>query len=266
MSKEKPPETRSIEIAKIKIEDQKLRRDPTDDDVVELSVDIASHGMMQPVGVTPLPDGFYQLRWGGRRLAAHQRLRQPTIWARIYEPDDESVKTTALRENIQRLNISLQEEIDGVLYLNEKENKSPDQISTILGKGRQWVLRRMAIPQLPQEVKEALIEGRISLGAAEEISRCPDEGSRRYIISQTIQANYTVHEVRDIVKAVAEAASNQEEIETAVQAGLNATPAPEPQLICNNCGIQRPISKLQMTIIRCCAEGCEPLLKTEQLQ
>jgi len=238
-----------IPVRQIDIAEQRMRYDDNDPGIPELAMDIAQHKLMQPIGVSETPNGRYQLRWGGRRLAAHKKAGLSTIWAHIYEAGDESVKATALRENIQRLNLTLQEEVDAVIYFNETEGKSPSQICDLLSKGRTWVDRRLTLPNLPKEVQEAVLGDRISLGAAEEISRLDNEGDRRYLISQAIQSGLTIADVRELAQALQKAREQTEGMEEAIAIGVQTRPI-EPQLPCNRCGVMTKASELQVLIVR----------------
>lgn len=211
-----------IALSKILIEDQTLRYDPEDDSIIELGSDIVAHGLLQPIGVRHRKDGHYQLLWGGRRLAAHRRLGRDTILAHVYEGSDAPVKAIALIENLQRVNLSLGEECEGVRYLNEEEKKSPDQISALLSKSRSWVMRRLALPNLPPEIRGPVLDGRLSIGSGEKISLIPDAGARAYLATQAIQCGWSESDCRTAVETYLATPNLQESVE----AGQAASEAP----------------------------------------
>lgn len=234
--------------------EQLIRHDPLDEDVVDLAMDIQRNGLMQPIGVTPTDASRYQLRWGGRRLAAHRHLRRATIPARITYANPDQIRSTAIRENVLRRQLTLEEECDAVLTLAEVERLSPEEISSHLSRSRAWVLRRMAIPQLPIELRESLLHGRISLGAAEIIALLEDPGARAYALQQCRATDLTIPEIRTLVQAL-QAAPNQDE---AVDAGVAVAIANQQpntiHLACNACGRVRPIAEI--AVVRVCADGC----------
>lgn len=244
-----------IEVSRIQVGEQQLRYDPEDDMIIELAADIARRGLLQPIGVSPMGDGSFQLLWGSRRLAAFVRLRRDRIPAQIVSEREDSVKTYALVENIQRQNLTLGEEVDAVVWLHDHEHLSVDQIATRLSKSRAWVLRRLAIPQMPAEIAAPLLEGEISLAAAEEIARVQDEGLRRYILSNTLQNKYTVEQVRTLVQA---AQALPENFSDAVEAGASVARQTERVGVvmhCALCGAMRDVQDLQ--IVRVCREQCQ---------
>jgi ParB/RepB/Spo0J family partition protein len=185
MAHSQPP-TREIEIGLIDVGDQQIRETPEDESIGELAESIASKGLLQPIGVTPKEDGRYQLRWGHRRLLAHQRLGKAKIRATVYDGDEKSLKGLALVENLHRTQMTMRDEVEAVGYLNESEGKSVEQIATILNKGRSWVLNRLMIPTLPDFLSEPLLAGDLPVSHLEIISKVPDEGARRYLAAQCV--------------------------------------------------------------------------------
>lgn len=243
-----------INIDDIVIDEQGLREDPNDEAIVELAQDIRKRGLLQPIGVSRRPDGKYQLRWGGRRLAAHKRLGRKKIEARIYEMPDESVKATALVENIQRVNLSLKEECDAVTYLHQHEGRSPDSIANLLSKSRAWVMRRLTIPNLPQEVAAAVLDGSIPISVGEELAKVEDEGARNYILSTAIYAKYSLSEVRAAIEAYRQTIAMEDAVESGLQESQRIEQRGERLERCAACGAMRPIQQLH--IIKVCYDGC----------
>lgn len=245
-----------VALSKIVIEDQTLRYDPEDDSIIELGSDIVAHGLLQPIGVRQRDDGHYQLLWGGRRLAAHRRLGRDTILAHVYEGSDAPVKAIALIENLQRVNLSLAEECEGVRFLNEEEKKSPDQISALLSKSRSWVMRRLALPNLPPEIRGPVLDGRLSIGSGEKISLVPDAGARAYLATQAIQCGWSESDCRTAVETYLAAPNLQESVE-AGQAASEA--APVGQRVgkeCAACGRWEELKNLTNVWIH--SGGCPP--------
>src|SRR5574337_456691 len=104
-----------VELALIDVEAQLIRHSVDEDDgILELAASIARRGLLQPIGVTPRGDGRFQLRWSDRRRRSCISLGGSTILARIVPMDADGVKGTAILENIQRKQLTLQEEVDAV--------------------------------------------------------------------------------------------------------------------------------------------------------
>ncbi len=250
-----PDETlRYLDLDLIDIGDQLLRDDPDDDSIIELASSIQRDGLHQPIGVRPAANGRFELLWGCRRLHAHRRLRYHTILARVRDVSDEQVKAVAIVENIQRLDMTLTEECRAVHHLHHQSQLSPEQIAAVIGKSRAWVMQRLAIPNLPPDVREPLLSGSISLGIAEAVSLLAEEGARAFILSQAQASKLTIPQVRAMVRTYQETP----DIQAAVAAGVAAAQSgvtPQPILMqCAACGIAKPLD--QLTLIRVCANSC----------
>lgn len=240
----------------IRIEDQMLRHNPEDDGIIELAQDIAQKGLLQPIGVRLLDGGGYQLLWGGRRFAAHKRLNKATIWAHVWGDSEIPVKALALVENLQRVNLSLVEEVEAVNYLHNDEQKSPDQISSLLSKGRSWVMRRLAIPNLPPELRAPVLEGDVAVGVAEEIAIVPHDGFRKFLLSQAMALRWTIVQTRTACQTYIQAIEDGNTAETAKQIALEPHPPSAIFLTCAQCGGLKPEDAL--ALIRVCLGGCNP--------
>jgi len=247
-------ELRELPITSIDQGEQLIRSDQFDDALQELAADIATHGLLQPIGVTAAAGGRYQLLWGGRRIAAYRILRRTTILARVYDRGDADIKALALVENLQRRNMTLAEECDAVHHLHVTQNRSPEQIASALSKGRDWVLRRLAVRSLPDDIAQPLLEGLLTLGAAEKLALLEDLGARTYARSLALRERLSVSQVDEIVKALL---SDPAPPDPAHGHHLNPEQPithPEPLVTCPAC--QRNVPLSQTVTVRICAEPC----------
>lgn len=236
--------------------DQLIRADQNDDEILELAADIARNGLLQPIGVRPTDDGRWQLLYGARRLLAHRTLRRATIPAVIHPQDSGPIRAIAARENMLRRQLSLAEECHVVAQLHHEDEKSPDQIAAVIGRSRSWVLRRLAIPNLPADLREPLLEGDLSVGHAETLSLLTDDGLRRYALTQVRASKLSLADTRGMVEALRADPS----VADAIAAGIAQATAPrEPMKLlspCESCGTPQPIHTLR--IVRLCDRCCTP--------
>lgn len=246
----------AIPLALIDIGDQQLRHDPHDDSITELALDIQRHGLLQPIGVRPAAAGRYQLLWGSRRLAAHIRLRLTHIPATIYTNPDHTTRELALVENLQRQQLSLEEECAAVAHLHLTEQRSPDQVAAALGKSRAWVLRRLAIPNLPADLRPHVYDASISIGAAEELAALDDESTRRQLTAEAVQAGWSIHQTRIAVQIYLEAARASDPATHAQLPPRDLLPTLTLHVPCALCHQLRDTR--DTTLIRICNDGCPP--------
>ena len=246
--------TLEIEIRLIDIGEQQVRETPDDDSIGELAESIAAKGLLQPIGVTNGKEGRYQLRWGHRRVLAHQRLNKPTIKATVYDGDEKSIKGLALVENLHRAQMTMAEEVETVRYLTEEEGKTIEQISAITNKSRAWVLNRLMVPDLPDFMAEPLLAGHLPLSHIEIISRVPDPGAQRYLVAQCLQNTWNSSALRTIAECYMHP-------ETITQPGITNTPGVNPNPIlapffytCEACGEKGELH--EFTLVRVHKDGC----------
>jgi ParB/RepB/Spo0J family partition protein len=250
------PKTALVAVDLIDIDDQALRHDPEDDSILELAQDIAQKGLIQPVGVTAKESGRFQLRWGGRRLAAHKRLRRPDIWARIWDNYDISVKALAVVENLQRKQMTLAEEVDAVQFMHEVEEKSIEQIAAAISKTRSWVLNRLMVPELAPHLRDPLLAGDLPLSHVEVIARVPDPGAQSYLVAQALQNRWN----KSQLKTIADCYTDPNTIQPPA---LGGTPGVAPQTpqqpfmyTCEMCGEKGRIEEFTLVRIHKENEGC----------
>lgn len=247
---------KNVEISKIITDGQMVRTAQDDDYIIELSMSMMKHGLLQAIVVKPLEDGNYQLQAGFHRLCAAKKLKWLTIPANIREEDTGSTKDIALVENLIRRGMSLEEEAKAVTYINETEKLSISQICDLLGKSTAWVQKRLMLPNLPQEVRDELFDGKISVGHAEILGGIEDPGTRAQILNIILQQKLTVRGTQDLAQMYINAPS----IKLAVEAGLEKAAEigedrKTPQGSCMVCNEKADLIK--MTLLHLCPECIE---------
>lgn len=245
---------KSLALNLIEYVPQQLREIQTDDDIPELAASIAAYGLLQLPGVRDKEDGTYQLLWGRRRLEAHKLLQWPEMLCRVYEAAEADIKVLALIENLARRQMNLAEECRNVADLHHRQALSVNELVEKTGRTRTWILQRLAIPSFPVNVREHLLDGSISLGAAEEIARLEDEGTREYIINQTITTKAALTDVRTMVRFAEQIPDQSAAIEAAIESSRIAQVSQPLKQDCAICGRAAELSSL--TMIKVHAHGC----------
>lgn len=243
-----------IAIARVIVGDQQLREVAEDDSIGELSEDIAARGLMQPIGVSPLPSGEFQLLWGSRRLAAHIRLGRARILARVMDVPAEEVKAFALAENLQRQQLTFEEEVAGVVHMANVQNRSVEAISAALSKSRSWVLNRLMVPELPEFLSGPLLSGDIKVGHIEVLCKLPNEADQRYLLAQVIQGRWSIGQLKQIASIYESSPSVGETMPIAHAPQSPVAPAAAIEWHCEACGNRGPIQNFRL--VRVCADGC----------
>lgn len=127
----------------------------------ELCQTIKTHGLIQPI-VVRVRDGKYELIAGERRLRAVKKIGMETIPAIIKEFNDSQTASIALIENLQRENLTSIEEAIAYQQLIEIHQLTQESLAQRLGFAQSTIANKLRLLQLSEEVKEALLERKIS--------------------------------------------------------------------------------------------------------
>jgi len=161
------------------------------EEIAELAESIEERGQLQPILVTPRDERF-EIVAGDRRYLAHEKLGRKKIEAKVVDADDEAIVIDRATENLQRRDLSAFEE--GMIYANlrDKMGLTIGQISKKIRKSAGRVERRLNVLRMPEPFQKAIHFGKVSLGVAEELWSCPDQGKRMYVLERTIEHGITV--------------------------------------------------------------------------
>lgn len=157
-----------VPIADIRRNPAQPRRDFRDEPLRELVGSIGEHGILQPLLVRRLDDG-YELIAGERRLRAAREAGLQEAPVLIMEAGDRESLELALIENLQREDLNPVEEAEGYRALMERFEMTQDQVAEQVGRARATVANALRLLGLPDGVKELLAGQRISSGHAKAL-------------------------------------------------------------------------------------------------
>ena len=183
-----------VPLDRIKANPNQPRRDFTPETLQELADSIREIGIVQPITLRQMEDGFYQIIAGERRWRASQMAGLRSIPAYIRTADDENMMQMALVENIQREDLNAIEIALAYQKLIDNYELTQDQLSEKVGKKRTTIANYLRLLKLPAPVQMALQNKQIDQGHARALLGLADT---------TIQANgYSVRQVEEMVKAI----------------------------------------------------------------
>lgn len=171
-------------------------------DLEDLVESIKIHGVLQPLLVSDLPNGNYELITGERRLRASQIAGLTDVPVMIKNTDDQTRLELALIENLQRQDLNPIEEAEGYQRLIEDFGLRQDEVAKKVGKQRPTVANILRLLDLPEAVKKALVDKKITQGHAKLILAEPTEKSRLSLLNKILQFNYSVRDTEGAVKSV----------------------------------------------------------------
>lgn len=147
-------------------------------DLTELADSIREKGVLEPLLVRPNKDGTCMIIAGERRWRASQLAGLTEVPCIEIDIDDRGVAEIALIENLQRKDLSIWEEADGLRALAEKFGYTQEDIAQKISKSRTTVTELMTIAGLPPEVRDKCHKNKISAKSTLlEIARQFDEAA-----------------------------------------------------------------------------------------
>jgi ParB family chromosome partitioning protein len=189
----------SVKVEQIRPNQFQPREDFKQEELDELVNSIREKGVIQPLLVRLVPDG-YELIAGERRLRAAKLLNQTEVPVIIKNVDDKDSLELALIENIQRQELNPIEEAHAYQFLLDKFQMTQEEISQVIGKARVSVTNALRLLKLPAEVQDEIKSGRISHGHGKVLLEIEDANKQRFLAQIAISKSLSVRELESIIK------------------------------------------------------------------
>ncbi|MEP1079282.1 ParB/RepB/Spo0J family partition protein [Leptolyngbya sp. PL-A3] len=225
----------TVSIHKIVLPKSQPRRYFDPEKLAQLTQSVKEHGILEPLLVRPLEDG-YELIAGERRYRAAKEVGLAEVPVVVREFNDRQALQVALIENLQRDDLNPVDETEGLLQLMAIElDISTDEVVSILNQaanakkrgqeltdnvirqleavesllstvGRftaeSFRVNRLPLLNLPQDVLDVLRQGKIEFTKARVIARIKDEDQREALLQEAIAESLPLSEIKDKIKAL----------------------------------------------------------------
>jgi ParB family chromosome partitioning protein len=202
-----------IELESIKASPFQVRSDETvEEEIIELAQSIHQHGLLQPIKVRPIEEG-YELIYGHRRVAAMRYLGWQSCEAIVEGIDDQNSHVQGLIENLQRKDISSVELGEGLKKLQERTGWTQREIAEKLGISSSSVAVALKlVDELSESLKPLVqsagaggrfVENGLSNYQALEITRTAKEPELQEALARKVMQEKIPHpQIREIRKAL----------------------------------------------------------------
>lgn len=157
----------------------------------ELINSIREHGILQPIVVMKQGDG-YQLIAGERRFRSAQIIGMPTVPAIVRDATTQEQLELAIVENVQRKDLNPMERAFAFKKLIDDFGLTQDQVAKRVGKSRVTVANALRLMELPEEVRKAIAEEKISEGHAKVIAGAPTAKEQLRLLKEILEKNLSV--------------------------------------------------------------------------
>ena len=186
-----------VKVSELRSNPYQPRRTFDQEKLVELANSIKEHGVIQPIIITKSIRG-YDIVAGERRKKACELIGRETIPAIIREFTDNEMMEIALLENIQREDLTAIEEAEAYAGIIKALNITQEELAKKIGKSRTHVTNMLGILRLPQEIKNDILNGYISMGHARVLSKLEDKEKMLQLCERIKFEHLSVHDLERI--------------------------------------------------------------------
>ncbi|OHD59149.1 MAG: hypothetical protein A2014_06020 [Spirochaetes bacterium GWF1_49_6] len=166
----------------------------------ELADSIREKGVIQPVIVSELGDGRYELVAGERRWRASKLAGLLEIPAIIRDYSEEERIEIALIENIQREDLNAMEVAMAYKEIMERIGLTQEQLSQKIGKNRSTVTNTLRLLKLPEYIRDRVMNGELTEGHARAILSIEDIDGQLNLAKTIIERGLSVREAEEIAR------------------------------------------------------------------
>ncbi|ANA80176.1 parB-like partition protein [Paenibacillus vortex V453] len=188
-----------IPLSQLRANPYQPRKTFNDEAIQELAESIRQHGVIQPIIVRSVLKG-YEIIAGERRFRASQYCGKATVPAVVRSFSDQQVMEIALIENLQRENLNAMEIAVAYQGLMEQFSLTQEELSLKVGKSRSHIANFLRLLSLPEEVKENVSRGTLSMGHARAIVGIKDPILVKQLAKQCVEQEWSVRELEEAVK------------------------------------------------------------------
>jgi len=178
----------------------------------ELAASIKEKGVVQPI-IVRTQGNKYEIIAGERRLRASRLAGLSEIPAIVREVDDGEAMALAITENIQREDLNAMELARAYSVLMNEFKLTQEQLSQAVGKSRPAVANILRLLQLPQEIQNYVLSGKITMGHARALLALEKENQRISVCNRVIELDLSVRQTEKLVqKLLSQSESQKKEI------------------------------------------------------
>jgi ParB family chromosome partitioning protein len=165
----------------------------------ELVSSVKEKGIITPLLVSQTAEG-YQLVAGERRWRAAQKAGLDRVPVVVRETTPMESLELALIENIHRKDLNPVEEALAYRRWMEDSGATQDRLAVTLGKDRSTIANMLRLLNLPQDIQQDLIDGRLTMGQARALAGIKGAGEQKRIRDLIVRKGLTVRQVEALVK------------------------------------------------------------------
>ena len=186
-----------IPLTEIRSNPYQPRKEFDEKSLSEFAESIKEHGVIQPIIVKKSIKG-YEIIAGERRTRASKMAGKTTIPAIVRDFTDQEMMEIALIENIQREDLNPIEEAEALAKIIESSKITQEEAAKKFGKSRSYITNILGLLRLPEQTKQYVREGKISMGHARVLSKLSDEDQINSLALEIIEEGLSVRDIEKL--------------------------------------------------------------------
>jgi ParB family chromosome partitioning protein len=197
---EQVTQTARISLEDIKINPKQPRRDFDEQALQELAASIKLHDIIQPLTVSKLANGKYQLIAGERRFRASKIAGLKDVPAYVRQANDKQLLELALLENLQREDLNAVEIAISYKRMMDELGYTQEQVAESMGKERSTVTNYIRLLKLPPDIQLAVRNGSLSMGHARALVNIDTIDRQLFVFAEITQKGLSVRQTEELVR------------------------------------------------------------------
>ena len=169
-----------------------------EDDLSELVESIQEVGLLQPIVVRRVDDG-YELVMGERRLRATKKAGLATIPAIVRDTAEHDLLRDALLENLHRVQLNPLEEAAAYQQMLDDFGCTQEELATRIKRSRPQISNTIRLLRLPAPVQRRVAAGVLSAGHARALLALSDPVDQERLAQRIVAEGLSVRSVEEIV-------------------------------------------------------------------
>jgi ParB family transcriptional regulator, chromosome partitioning protein len=197
-----------LEIGQVRPNPRQPRRVFDDEAIQRLSESVKADGVVQPIVVRDVGDG-YEIVAGERRWRAARLAGLRTIPAIVRSADDRELLILALAENVAREDLNPIDQARAYAVLADELDLTQTEIARRVGKSRPAVANTMRLLELPDDVLDLVAAGDLSEGHGRALLLASGQDERSSLARTAVSRGWSVRECEAAAKRAAKPARRQ---------------------------------------------------------
>ncbi len=190
---------KNIEIDAIRPGKSQPRQQFDEEALEELKNSIVEHGILQPIILAKMDEG-YEIVAGERRFRAAKMAGMDKIPAIVRDYTNSEKAKLSLIENLQRKDLNPIEQSYALKSLINEFSLSQEEVAISIGKSRSFVTNQLRLLTLPNEIIEAISDSKISVGHAKVLLSVKDKDLMVKLFHRVLERSLSVRDLEKMIK------------------------------------------------------------------